>query len=173
MQEAAPRILLATAFGAPMVVLLGPCGARTRLARRDEARPPADMTEGPPSGDEPHSRPTLAGATVVLEKEVDMDINVTNGAYQSEEELRAAAVKRLKDKQGLTAHLLAYVMVNLLLAAVWAATSSGFFWPVFPLFGWGIGLVFHAWGVYSRPATPARIAAEMNRLRRFEGSGTR
>jgi uncharacterized membrane protein len=115
----------------------------------------------------------LAGATVVLEKEVDMDINVTNGAYQSEEELRAAAVKRFKDKQGLTAHLLAYVMVNLLLAAVWAATSSGFFWPVFPLFGWGIGLVFHAWGVYSRPATPARIAAEMNRLRRFEGSGTR
>ena len=38
------------------------------------------------------------------------------------------------------AHALAYVMVNLLLVAVWFVTGAGFFWPVFPLFGWGIGM---------------------------------
>ena len=86
--------------------------------------------------------------------------------YQSDEELRAAAVKRLKDKRDLKAHLLAYLMVNLLFVAIWAATTAGFFWPVFPLFGWGIGLVFHAWDVYSKPATPEQVAAEMDRLRR-------
>lgn len=92
--------------------------------------------------------------------------DTTIGTFQSEDELRAAAVKRLKDKRDFKAHLLAYVMVNLLLVAIWAVTSAGFFWPVFPLFGWGIGLAFHAWDVYSSPASPERIAAEMDRLRR-------
>jgi uncharacterized membrane protein len=95
-----------------------------------------------------------------------MEYDTTIGTSQSDEELRAAAVKRLKDKRDFKAHLLAYVTVNLLLVAIWAATSAGFFWPVFPLFGWGIGLVFHAWDVYSRPATPEQVAAEMDRLRR-------
>jgi hypothetical protein len=92
--------------------------------------------------------------------------DTTIGSFQSEDELRAAAVKRLKDKRDFKAHLLAYVMVNLLFVAIWAVTSTGFFWPVFPLFGWGIGLAFHAWDVYSPPASPERIAAEMDRLRR-------
>ena len=92
--------------------------------------------------------------------------DTTIGTFQSEDELRATAVKRLKDKRDFKAHLLAYVMVNLLLVAIWAVTSAGFFWPVFPLFGWGIGLAFHAWDVYSSPASPERIAAEMDRLRR-------
>jgi uncharacterized membrane protein len=95
-----------------------------------------------------------------------MEYDTTIGTFQSDEELRAAAVKRLKDKRDFKAHLIAYVTVNLLLVAIWAATSAGFFWPVFPLFGWGIGLVFHAWDVYSRPATPEQVAAEMDRLRR-------
>jgi hypothetical protein len=42
----------------------------------------------------------------------------------------------------------------------------GFFWPVFPLFGWGIGPSFHAWDVYSKPAAPQQVAAEMDRLGR-------
>jgi hypothetical protein len=90
----------------------------------------------------------------------------TSGTFQSEEELRAAAVKRLKDKRDFKAHLIAYVTVNLLFVAIWIATSPGFFWPVFPLFGWGIGIAFHAWDVYSRPVSPEKIAAEMDRLRR-------
>jgi uncharacterized membrane protein len=104
--------------------------------------------------------------TVEVEGGIDMQHDTMLGTYQSDEELRAAAVKRLKDKRDLKAHLLAYVMVNLLFVAIWAATTAGFFWPVFPLFGWGIGLVFHAWDVYSKPATPEQVAAEMDRLRR-------
>lgn len=93
------------------------------------------------------------------------EATVDRGATD-DRELRDRAVKRLKDKRGLTAHVLAYVMVNLLLVAVWFTTGAGFFWPVFPLFGWGIGLVFHTWDVLWPEPGPERVEAEMERLRR-------
>jgi hypothetical protein len=35
---------------------------------------------------------------------------------------------------------------------IWAVTDAhGFFWPVFPIVGWGIGVVMNAWDVYWRP----------------------
>jgi hypothetical protein len=35
----------------------------------------------------------------------------------------------------------AFVAVNLLLIVIWAATGAGYFWPIWPLLGWGIGLI--------------------------------
>jgi len=35
----------------------------------------------------------------------------------------------------------AYLAVNLLLIVIWAATGAGYFWPIWPLLGWGIGLM--------------------------------
>jgi hypothetical protein len=83
----------------------------------------------------------------------------------ADRELRQRAIKRLKDKRDLKAHILAYVTVNLLLVGIWAATGAGFFWPVFPLLGWGIGLAFHIWDVVSPEPGPREIEAEMERLR--------
>ena len=85
---------------------------------------------------------------------------------EDEQDLRQRAVQRLEAKRGLMGHVLAYVMFNLLLIAIWWTTSRGFFWPVFPLFGWGIGLAFHAWDVLSPAPGPRQIEAEMERLRR-------
>ena len=85
---------------------------------------------------------------------------------EDEQDLRQRAVRRLEAKRGLMGHALAYVMVNLLLIAIWWTTSRGFFWPVFPLFGWGIGLAFNAWDVLSPAPGPRQIEAEMERLRR-------
>lgn len=80
-------------------------------------------------------------------------------------DLREAAIVQLRKKRGLQAHALAYVMVNLFLNAIWLFTEPGFYWPAIPLFGWGIGLAFHIWDVYS-PARPTeeQITREMNRL---------
>ena len=94
----------------------------------------------------------------------------SSGGWQPPEsladrELRARAVKRLKDKRDLKAHVLAYVMVNLLLVGIWAASGAGFFWPVFPILGWGIGIAFHIWDVVSPEPGDREIEAEMNRLR--------
>ncbi|MBM2616398.1 2TM domain-containing protein [Actinoplanes sp. LDG1-06] len=81
-------------------------------------------------------------------------------------DLREAAVIRLRKKRDLQAHLLAFVLVNLFLNGIWLLTTpGGFYWPMFPLLGWGIGLAFHVWDVYvgSNPSEEA-IRAEMDRL---------
>lgn len=62
--------------------------------------------------------------------------------------LRELAIKRLKKRRDFQAHLIVYVLVNAFLVAIWAVTSSGFFWPVFPMAAWGIGVVMNAWDVY-------------------------
>ncbi len=86
---------------------------------------------------------------------------------QPSDDLRAAAVERLKKKREFRAHLVAYVLVNGFLVVLWAITSpDGLFWPVFPLLGWGIGLAFHAIDTFSKPTfSEDRIRREMDRIR--------
>jgi hypothetical protein len=44
---------------------------------------------------------------------------------------------------GFDEHLRVYVGVQLLLVAIWALTGAGYFWPIWPFMGWGIGVVVH------------------------------
>ncbi len=88
-----------------------------------------------------------------------------------EVDLRAEAVQRLRKKRDFRAHLVAYVLVNAFLWAIWGVvwlTSGPWFpWPLFALFGWGIGVAFHAWDVYgSRVITEEEIRREEARLQR-------
>lgn len=78
---------------------------------------------------------------------------------------RRAAVKRIEARRGFQTHLVAYIAVNILLTGIWAVSSSGsFFWPIFVMLGWGVGLVMNAWTVYGRkPITDADIEREMDR----------
>jgi hypothetical protein len=80
-------------------------------------------------------------------------------------ELRQRALVHLKKKRDFFAHLLVYVMVNSLIIAIWAMTSQGFFWPIFPIAGWGIGVVMNAWDVWHGEFTEDQVAREMARLR--------
>lgn len=87
----------------------------------------------------------------------------------NDQELREKALAQIKKKREFGAHLLTFVLVNALLIVIWAATGAGFFWPIFPLLGWGIGLAFHAFNTFrgpSRGPSEAQIAREMDRLRR-------
>ena len=88
---------------------------------------------------------------------------------RTDEVLREQAIRRLKKKRDFQAHLLVYVLVNAFIVAIWAVTGSGFFWPIFPIIGWGIGVVLNAWDVY-RVDEPDedRIGREMEMLRRRE-----
>jgi len=82
-----------------------------------------------------------------------------------DESLRDRAVKRLKAKREFSVHLLAYVIVNIFLVILWATvTGGGFFWPMFPILGWGIGLIFHGWDVYRGDPTEDEIRKEMERM---------
>jgi len=80
--------------------------------------------------------------------------------------VRDRAVKRLKKKRDFYAHLLVYVMVNALIVVIWALTSdNGFFWPIFPMVGWGIGVVMNAWDVWRGDEfTEEEIKHEISRL---------
>ena len=90
----------------------------------------------------------------------------TDGETTADQALREHAVERLKKQRGFRIHLLIYMLVNSFLVAIWAMTGAGFFWPVFPIFGWGIGVAANAWAVYSRDVpSEAEIRREMDRLR--------
>jgi 2TM domain len=86
----------------------------------------------------------------------------------SEHDLRGQAVERLKKKRDFRAHLLMYFLVNAFLVVIWAVSNDGneFFWPIFVIVGWGIGVVANAWDVYGRkPITEDEIRREQDRLR--------
>jgi hypothetical protein len=78
---------------------------------------------------------------------------------------RDRAVTRLKKRRDFRGHLLVYVLVNTFLVVIWVVTDAhGFFWPVFPIVGWGIGVVMNTWDVYWRPRiTEHDIQREMER----------
>ena len=80
--------------------------------------------------------------------------------------LRERAVKRLKKRRDFYGHILVYLLVNAFLVVIWAVTTpGGFFWPVFPLVGWGIGVVMNAWDVYvAEEVSEDRILREMEHL---------
>ena len=92
---------------------------------------------------------------------------MSTGIPQSEG-LRDRAVKRLKKKSDFRIHLLIYVMVNIFLVVIWAMTGAGFFWTVFSIVGWGIGVVANAWDAYGGGDDPteSQISREMDKLSR-------
>jgi hypothetical protein len=80
---------------------------------------------------------------------------------------REAARRRLQARRDFGSHLVSYVVVNAFLIGVWAVTGAGYFWPVWIMACWGMGLVLHAWDVFwRRPLTEADIDAELERRRR-------
>lgn len=86
--------------------------------------------------------------------------------HADDQPLRARALNRLRKKREFGAHLFTYLVVNAFIIVIWAAIAGGgFFWPIFPLLGWGIGLVLHAWDVYRAEPTEADIRKEMERLK--------
>jgi class 3 adenylate cyclase len=58
-------------------------------------------------------------------------------------------------------HLTIFLVVNLMLIAIWAAAGGGYFWPIWPILGWGIGLGSHA-----APLLATRGARKRRRLAR-------
>jgi hypothetical protein len=79
---------------------------------------------------------------------------------------REQALKRLKKRRDFYNHLVVYTVVNGFLVVIWAMTSMpGFFWPIFPMLGWGIGVALNAWDVYRDDTiSEERIQAEIRRL---------
>jgi uncharacterized membrane protein len=112
----------------------------------------------------PEARPGQDVAQRIREA-IDLEVTIMNDTPATSDDLRAAAILRIKKRSELKAHLFAYVVVNGFLVAIWAITGAGFFWPIFPMLGWGVGVVFNAWDVYRRTTpTEEEVQREMRRL---------
>lgn len=57
----------------------------------------------------------------------------------SDSQLHELARKRVEFRR----HLVVYFVTNAALWILWFVMGQGYPWPVWPLVGWGIGVVFH------------------------------
>ena len=86
-----------------------------------------------------------------------------------DDDIRRLAIRRADMRLAFRSHLMAYVIVNAGLSAIYVATSFGhYFWPIWPMLGWGIGLGAHAAAVYmdGEGIRDRMIAEEMEKLRK-------
>ncbi|OKH73951.1 hypothetical protein EB74_14625 [Mycobacterium sp. SWH-M5] len=79
-----------------------------------------------------------------------------NDPRRREAQLRAA-------RMSVRLHLAAYLAVSVLMLGIWLAVGLGgggwYFWPVWPIMGWGIGVASHAIPIWAHGSMrPARIA---------------
>ncbi len=103
---------------------------------------------------------------------VDPQTQVFTGG-NPDELRRQLAIKRIKAKNDFKVHLVVYLAVNTLFVLLWAFTSAwrpypeSFFWPIFPIAGWGIGVVINGYTAYfGNQYTEEQIQREMKRIAR-------
>ena len=81
--------------------------------------------------------------------------------------LYARAKERVERKIGFITHLVIYLFVNGLLIAINLTTSPGNLWFIFPLLGWGLGLLLHGLRAFVFPGqlkiTERMIQEEMEK----------
>ena len=97
---------------------------------------------------------------------------------------RGLAIKQLQRKRSFFTHLTVYLAVNATLVVLWAAmvlggiaeqgrvfvtpevsVSAVFFWPIFPIVGWGFGLLMHGYSTFRGNVFSERqIRREMEKL---------
>jgi hypothetical protein len=93
-----------------------------------------------------------------------MNTNINIPASGKDPVLWEVARKRASFKY----HLVSYIIMNIFFWVVWSITGehrthNGFPWPIWPAFGWGIGLLFHFAGAYLYPKSN-QVEREYNKL---------
>lgn len=76
---------------------------------------------------------------------------------------RRRAAQQRAARLSVRIHLAAYLAGVLLMLGIWLAVGLGgggwYFWPVWPIMGWGIGVASHAIPIWAHGSmSPARIA---------------
>jgi len=89
----------------------------------------------------------------------------------SDDEIRGIATHRVRRRRGFYAHLTAYILVNLMLVAIWYFTSRGYFWPGWVMLFWGIGLVFNGVAAFAKGDIGSERAAIEKEIDKIKKSG--
>lgn len=96
---------------------------------------------------------------------------------QSELEIR----QRVKNMREFYRHLTVYGVVNLSLILIWAISGGGYFWPIWVLVGWGVGIGLQAVSLGLIPViedvfpffSPDWEEAQVKKLLKEEGKATK
>jgi hypothetical protein len=147
---------------APVAGLTGPAAPRTLRASNDDRQRVLDLLQahyvaGRLTSSELEERIERAVAARTLG---DLDAELTDlpsvptsppegPAHQRRRHSKERWMPETSDlnEKGLRAHATSYLLVMAMLVAIWALTTpGGYFWPVWPMLGWGIGLASHAFG---------------------------
>ena len=68
---------------------------------------------------------------------------------------REAAIENIKARRDFTMHGAFFVVANIVFAVGWLLTGpASYFWPIWPFFGWGLGLCYDGWCVYAPKSDP-------------------
>ena len=83
-----------------------------------------------------------------------------HGIKMDDRDLRKKAQIRAAEKVGFYVHFTIYAAVNLLIFGIWWFTSGigTFPWFIFPLVGWGIGIILHFFSVFAGAMLVGKIA---------------
>jgi hypothetical protein len=89
----------------------------------------------------------------------------------SDDEIRDLATHRVRRRRGFYSHLTAYILVNLMLVAIWYFTGRGYFWPGWVMLFWGIGLVFNGVAVFAKGDIGSERRAIEKEIEKIKKSG--
>lgn len=81
---------------------------------------------------------------------------------------REREARRILRRRAFYLHLSVYLAVNLMIFVIWVLAGGGFPWFLFPLMGWGIGVVAHGASALLL-ASPADIVLEREQRRMAQG----
>lgn len=84
------------------------------------------------------------------------------------DELEEVAKKRVQARMGLVVHLVMYIVMNVGFVVIWWTTGRGYPWFLWPMIGWGMGIVAHVISLAIGPGSAAErraIDREVRRLR--------
>lgn len=89
----------------------------------------------------------------------------------NEEQIAKLARKHVEDRIGLAVHVAMYLIVNAGIITTWWFTGAGYPWFIWPLLGWGAGVLAHVLAYWLGPDSPRGVRAverEAQRLRAAE-----
>lgn len=81
------------------------------------------------------------------------------------QELYRHAQQRVRTRKKFYSHVITWVVMSVFFILLNLATTE-YFWAIFPILGWGIGVAFHGIQVFTNEWEDAEIDREYERLRK-------
>ena len=82
----------------------------------------------------------------------------------SNDAARQEAIHRLHQRRGFLNYVIGAVVVSLVMVLIWFISGGGYFWPVWVMGGFAVGLIFYGVNqVTHKPLTEDQIQREMEK----------